>query len=72
MGGNLVRCIWSWCLEGHHKGLVCCGYMVVLALSNGGKVRSWLDKWCGDNSLKNAFPSLFVLATFKEAWVEEV
>ena len=45
---------------------------VVFMVGNGMRVRFWLDKWCGDESLKDTFPSLFALATSMEAWVEEV
>ena len=45
---------------------------MVFVVGNGRRVRFWLDKWCGDESLKDTFPSLFALATSKDAWVEEV
>ncbi|RVX14105.1 putative ribonuclease H protein [Vitis vinifera] len=31
-----------------------------------------VDKWCGTSPLSEAFPSLFSIATSKEAWVNEV
>lgn len=34
--------------------------------------RFWWDKCCSDELLRDAFPSLFVLAVSKEEWVEEV
>ena len=39
---------------------------------NGRKVRFWLDMWCGDELLRDAFPSLLVIATSKEGWVVDV
>jgi hypothetical protein len=36
----------------------------------GSKVRIWCDIWCSDQSLKYAFPSLFSIARYKEAWVK--
>ena len=41
-------------------------------VGNGIRVRFWLDKWWGDELLKNVCPSLSVLAISKEAWLEEV
>ena len=32
----------------------------------------WRDKWCEEEPLRVAFPTLFSIATPKEAWVEEV
>ncbi|RVW96590.1 putative ribonuclease H protein [Vitis vinifera] len=36
------------------------------------KVKFWKDKWCETIPLCEAFPSLFALASNKEAWVNEV
>ena len=41
-------------------------------MGDGKNVRFWKDKWCGTTPLCEAFPSLFAIATFKEAWVNEV
>ena len=41
-------------------------------VGNGKNVRFWKDKWCGTSPLSEAFPSLFSIATSKEAWVNEV
>ena len=41
-------------------------------VGDGKNVSFWKDKWCGTNPLSEAFPSLFALATSKEAWVKEV
>ncbi|WJZ97788.1 hypothetical protein VitviT2T_016367, partial [Vitis vinifera] len=41
-------------------------------VGDGKKVRFYKDKWCGTIPLCEAFPSLFALATSKEAWVNEV
>ncbi|RVW38191.1 hypothetical protein CK203_106221 [Vitis vinifera] len=52
------------------------GHLVTLSfgfvVGDGKKVRFWKDKWCGTTSLCKVFPSLFALATSKEAWVNEV
>ena len=31
--------------------------------------RFWKDKWCGNNTLRDSFPSLYALADSKDAWV---
>ena len=36
-------------------------------VGNGGRVCFWLDRWCGDVSLRIEFPSLFATAASKEA-----
>ena len=41
-------------------------------VGDGKKVRFWKDKWCGTIPLCEAFPSLYALASYKEAWVNEV
>jgi hypothetical protein len=35
----------------------------------GSKVHLWHDIWFGDQPLKYAFPPLFSIARYKEAWV---
>ena len=44
---------------------------VALLVGNGRRVRFWKDKWCGDEPLCIPFPSLFIVSSSKEAWVEE-
>ena len=41
-------------------------------VGDGKNVRFWKDKWCGTSPLSEAFPSLFSIASSKEAWVNEV
>lgn len=48
------------------------GSRVAFLVRNGRRVRFWLDKWCGDKSLRVFVPSLFALATSKDAYLEEV
>ena len=35
----------------------------------GDKVKLWTDQWCGDSPLKVTFPSLYGIASNKEALV---
>ena len=37
----------------------------------GYGVGFWKDIWCGNNSLREAFPSLFALVDSKDAWVAD-
>jgi hypothetical protein len=37
----------------------------------GSKIRFWHDTWCGNQPLQQAFPSLFSIARYKEAWVKD-
>ena len=40
---------------------------ISFSVDNERKVKFWKDKWCGDEPLSISFPSLFALATLKEA-----
>jgi len=40
-------------------------------IGNGSKVLFWYDVWCGEIALKTLFAELFLIATSKDAWVEE-
>ena len=41
-------------------------------VGNGRRIKFWKDKWCGDELLCVLFPSLFALASCKEAWVADL
>nr|CAN62246.1 hypothetical protein VITISV_023343 [Vitis vinifera] len=45
---------------------------MAFAMGNGRRVRIWKDKLYGDKLLSTSFPSLYVIASPKEAWVEDV
>ena len=38
-------------------------------MGNGKRVKFWKDKWCGDTTLRESFPSLCIIALTKDAWV---
>ena len=40
-------------------------------IGDGTRVKFWKDLWCGNQSLKYAFPNLFNLAVNKDGWVVE-
>ena len=40
---------------------------IVFEVGNERRVRFWKDKWCGNEALCVSFPSLFALASSKEA-----
>ena len=40
---------------------------IAFSVGDGRRVRYWKDKWCGDDALCDSFPSLYALATSKEA-----
>ena len=48
------------------------GKEMAFVVGNGRRVKFWRDRWCGEESLRVAFPTLFAIAASKEAWVEEV
>ena len=50
--------------------------MVIVDIShfivgNERRVKFWKDLWCEDQTLKEAFPNLFLLAVNKDGWVSE-
>ncbi|RVW33298.1 hypothetical protein CK203_085308 [Vitis vinifera] len=51
-----------------HCAISRCSFLV----GNGRRVLFWKDRGCGDSLLCVLFPSLFALALFKDAWVEDV
>ena len=58
-------------MESHQNGLRRGGSRVAFVMDSGRRMRFWLDKWCGDEALRDALPSLFALASSKEAWAKE-
>ena len=40
-------------------------------VGNGKNVKFWKDLWCKDQTLKDAFPTLFLLVVDKEGWVSD-
>ena len=40
-----------------------------IAVGNEKKVKFWKDLWCKDQTLKDVFPTLFLLVVDKEGWV---
>ena len=49
--------------------LICSSSFVV---GNGRRMKFWKDKWCGEEPLCVSYPSLFVLAISKKAWVVDI
>ena len=41
------------------------------AVGNGKRVKFWKDLWCEDQTLKDVFPTLFLLVVDKEGWVSD-
>jgi hypothetical protein len=44
---------------------------IQLRVGNGRRVKFWEHVWCGDKSLRDAFPSIYHLACDREASVSE-
>ena len=60
--------LWKAISKMGHKVTPFVGFVV----GDGEKVKFWKDKWCETIPLSEVFPSLFALASNKEAWVNEV
>ena len=45
---------------------------VVFSLGNGRRVSFWKDIWCGEEAFCDAFPSMYALASNKEAFVADM
>nr|CAN77925.1 hypothetical protein VITISV_028684 [Vitis vinifera] len=50
----------TWCWEN-----------MVFKVGKGNKVRFWIDPWCGNNVLSEAFPDLFSMAAQRNVTVED-
>ncbi|RVX23098.1 putative ribonuclease H protein [Vitis vinifera] len=48
-----------------------CWDNMVFKVGKGNKVRFWIDPWCGNNVLSEAFPDLFSMAAQRNATVED-
>ncbi|RVW79808.1 LINE-1 retrotransposable element ORF2 protein [Vitis vinifera] len=48
-----------------------CWDNMVFKVGKGNKVRFWIDPWCGNNVLSEAFPDLFSMAVQRSATVED-
>ena len=44
---------------------------IKFGVGDGSHIRFWHDIWCGEQSLKEAFPELFQIVSNKEAWVKD-
>ena len=44
----------------------------MLQVGSRNQVKSWKDSWFGDMSLRDEFPGLYAIASFKDAWVVDV
>jgi hypothetical protein len=61
----------------HGVGLwkyICMGWQIFrrhvkFDLGDGSKIHFWDDVWCGDRALKEAFPRLFTITSWKETSV---
>ena len=74
----------GWCSgdsrESHGVGLwkaIRKGWMefskrVAFKVGDGRRVHFWKDRWCGEDSLDEAFPRLYYLASSKDAWVAQL
>ena len=47
-------------------------YKVVFSMEDDRRVKFWKGKWCGNFALCDSFPSLYVIATSKKAWLVEL
>ena len=45
---------------------------VAFKVGGGRRVRFWKDRGCGEDYLEEAFPSLYSLASSRDAWVAQL
>jgi hypothetical protein len=46
--------------------------LVSRKVGNGNTTRFWMDKWVGEEPLKDKFPCLLSISNRKEAWVSDM
>ena len=68
---KITGCIWGGCVERHSEGLGLFSILSHLFGGEWGEGEVWHDSWCGDSSLKRAFPELFSIAADKDAAVAD-
>ena len=54
------------------KELYWCWDNIEIKVGKGTKVNFWTDQWCGNEALSQTFPQLFVLATQRNASINEM
>ena len=54
------------------KELYWCWDNIEFKVGKGTKVNFWTDQWCGNEALSQTFPQLFVLATQRNASINEM
>lgn len=59
---------WRKIREGYNKFADCLNWK----LGSGDSIGFWDDTWLGDAKLKDCFPSIFAIARFKEAYMNEM
>ena len=55
-----------------HKGWESFSKHLSFAMGNGTHIRFWLDRWIGDNTLKDLYPKLYACLDAKDACISEV
>ena len=60
--------LWKFIRKGWDTFYYHCSFVV----GDGQKVKFWHDCSCGDMSLKGAFPELFVISQYKDAFVADI
>ena len=60
--------VWKFIRRGWDNFFKYCAFVV----GDGKRVKFWHDCWCGDMSLKGAFPELFAISRDREASVDDI
>ena len=60
------------CWEAIRNGWEAFKVKTLFRVGSGNRVKFYKDGWCEDSSLRDAFLDLFVIPSFKDAWVVDV
>ena len=64
--------LWGRGVESYYEEWNIVAGRLSFAVGSGRRVPFWRDKWCGKEPLSVAFPSSYIIAAYKDAFITNV